>query len=292
MTSGRAHRLLACWAMTIALSSGCASTPAPEPEPSAELYYSQAEEMLKGSTVLFFLSDVDYQKATELLQRVIDDYPYSEFATLAELKIGDIRFDQMRYEEAQSYYQDFVELHPKNPQVPYALYRNGLSYFKQIRDPDRDQRPTNEAIKQFELVVEKHPDSEYASKARERLRECRDTLATRHAKIGNYYYKEGVCHAAIRRYTQAIDEYPDHTDNRLTRARLGVCLRKMERAEEGDRILGAVLTEELDEDLLEELTLQLGDDLEALRGRGLEAIPGPGASSTAQINSGPDVGVQ
>jgi len=66
----------------------------------------------------------------------------------------------------------------------------------------------------------------------------------------------------------------------------------MERPEEGNRILGAVLTEELDEELLEELSLRLGDDLERLRGRGLEAIPGPGASSTAQATPAPDVGVQ
>ena len=278
--------------MTIALSSACASAPAPEPEPSAELYYNQALDVLKGNTVLFFLTDVDSQKAVELLQRVIDDYPYSELATEAELKIGDIRFDQTRYEEAQSYYQDFVEAHPKNPRVPYALYRNGLSYFKQIRDPDRDQKPTADAITQFEVVLDQHPDSEYAGPAREKLRECKDQLAQRDARVANYYYREGLCHAAIRRYEQALEQYPDHTNNRQSRARLGVCLRQMERKEEGDRILGAVLTEEIDEELLEELTLQLGEDLERLRGRGLEALPGPGDSSTAQVNSGRDVGVQ
>jgi outer membrane protein assembly factor BamD len=293
MKRSRVRRTASCWAMTIALSSACASTPEPEPEPSAELYYNQAMDVLKGNTVLFFLTDVDSQKAVDLLQRVIDDYPYSELATEAELKIGDIRYDQFRYEEAQSYYQDFVEAHPKNPKVPYALYRNGLSYFAQIRDPDRDQKPTNDAIKQFEVVLDKHPESEYAGPAREKLRECKDQLAQRHAKIANYYYREGVCHAAIKRFELALDEYPEHTDNLQSRARLGLCLRQMERQAEGDRLLGAVLTQELDEELLEELTLQLGADMERLRTLGLEAIPGPGgANSTAQAGKSPEVSGQ
>ena len=75
--------------LTIALFLACASAPPVEESlPSAEGYYSAALEKLDGQRVMFFFNDVDYPGAIELLQEVIDNYPYSEYALLAELKIA------------------------------------------------------------------------------------------------------------------------------------------------------------------------------------------------------------
>ena len=50
--------------------------------------------------------------------------PYSEKATLAELKIADIHFERESYEEAASYYQDFVELHPNHAEAAPRICSN------------------------------------------------------------------------------------------------------------------------------------------------------------------------
>lgn len=247
------------WLLTIALLAGCASGP-PEAEevPSAELYYRRALEVLEGQTILFFLRDVDYPTALALLQEVIDNYPYSEYATLAELKIADIHFARRDYEEAGSYYQDFVELHPTHDSVPYAIYRLGLCSFERMRDPDQDQAPTHEAISQFRVLLERYPDSEYADDAAQRIGEAQDRLATHEITVADFYFDRGECHAAAGRYRRALELYPDHTRHLRTKGRLATALKCMRRYYEAERLYEEVLAEQpRDDEVLDEVRAEL-----------------------------------
>lgn len=202
-------------------AAACATTPPLEEIPSAESYYNRALEVLAGERVMLFFRDIDYQGAIELFQEVIDNYPYSEYATLAELKIADVYYDQEKYEEAASYYQDFVELHPTNLAVPYAIYRNGLCAFERLREPDRDQTPTHDAIAQFRVLLDRYPDSEYAAPASGMLARAEDQLADHDIHIGDYYLQRRQCHSAIGRYRSALVAYPHHTRRLETMFRLG-----------------------------------------------------------------------
>lgn len=249
-----------------ALCVGCATGPDVEEVPSAETYYRLGLETLEGSRTLFFFRDVDYPRAIELFQEVIDNYPYSEYATLAELKIADVHFDQHRYEEAASYYHDFVELHPNHPQVPYAIFRNGLCSFERMRAPDRDQAPTHEAVAQFQVLLQRYPDSEYAAEAGARLAEAENLLARHDVRVGNFYFGRGDYHAAASRYQRALAAYPNHADAARTKLRLASSLRHINRTDDAILLLREVLANGADEDLEDEAK----EELEAL---GLRARP-------------------
>src|SRR5262249_56414415 len=116
-----------------------------------------------------------------------------DYAILAELQIGDIHFERGEYEEASSYYHDFVELHPNHAKVSYALYRNGLCSYNQMRESDRDQAPTREAVAQFKALIERYPQSDMAPDAQKRLRECEDRLAQPEIPRGGHHLAQ---HAA------------------------------------------------------------------------------------------------
>jgi outer membrane protein assembly factor BamD len=220
--------------ITLALFAACASSPAADEEiPSAEGYYQRGLELLDGTRSLIFFKDINYPRAIELFQEVIDNYPYSEYATLAELKIADIYFDQERYEEAASYYQDFVELHPTHSEVPYALYRHGLCSFERISTADRDQSSTHDAMAQFQTLLDRYPDSEYADDARARLVGTSDMLAPHDIQVGDFYLQRRECHSAARRYRQALSAYPNHSNYLRTMFQLGdalVCMRRVDDA--------------------------------------------------------------
>ena len=151
--------------LTIALLCACATAPPEEELPSAESYYQRGQKILEGRTVFFFFTDIDYPKAIESFQEVIDNYPYSEYSLLSELAIADIHFEREEYDEASSYYHDFVELHPNHPKVAYALYRNGLCSYNQMRAADRDQAATREAVAQFRALLERFPTSDMTADA-------------------------------------------------------------------------------------------------------------------------------
>ena len=249
--------------VTLALSASCANAPPIDELPSAENYYQRGLEALEGQRVLVFFRDTDYGQAIELFQEVIDNYPYSEYATLAELKTADVYYDQGRYEQAASYYQDFVELHPRHPAVPYALYRHGLCSFSSMRGPDRDQEATRDAISQFQVLVERYPDSEYAEEAEARLGEAYGRLAAHDVHVGDFYLERKRCHAAAERYRHALIRYPEHGSRLNTMHRLASALVCAHRPEEAVALMARVLAEEPDKDLrerVEEDLRELGVD--------------------------------
>jgi outer membrane protein assembly factor BamD len=227
----------------VLLGAACASSPPPEDEvlPSAEAYYQKGLEALEGRRFLFFFRDVDSKKAINYFQNVIDNYPYSDHAVLAELRIADTHFSDHSFAEAQSYYQDFVELHPNHPKVPYAIYRNGLCSYEQMRASDRDQKATREAAAQFQVLLERYAGAEEAADARAKLAETRDRLARHEVGIGDFYYEQGIFHAAVQRYQRALDTYPEHTGNLDTQARMGFALAQLRRPNEAERVLRRAL---------------------------------------------------
>lgn len=237
--------------LTIALLCACATAPPEEELPSAESYYQRGVKLLEGRRVFLFFNDVDYPKAIESFQEVIDNYPYSEYSLLSELAIADIHYDREEYDEASSYYHDFVELHPNHPKVAYALYRNGLCSYNQMRAADRDQAATREAAAQFRALIERFPTAEMTYDARMRLAECEDRLALQIIDIADFYYGQEDYHSAVRRYEQAIATYPSHSTRARTMTRLGICLARLHQNERAVEVLQRALKLEPSEDVRE-----------------------------------------
>jgi len=273
--------------LTIALLSGCATAPPSTEEelPSAESYYQHGIETLAGKRTFLFFHDIDYPKAIEYFQEVIDNYPYSDYAILAELQIGDIHFDRKEYEEASSYYHDFVELHPNHAKVSYALYRNGLCSYNQMRSSDRDQAPTREAVAQFKALIERYPNSEMAPDAKSRLHECEERLAEQEIQIGDYYYAQHAWYAAARRYRQALKDYPEHDLRTRTLVQLGFCLSRLHEYLEAEAVLRKALElgarDELRDDAQSELEVIARLPLYGPRPLAKSCVTDPNASCPA-----------
>lgn len=242
-------RAAAC-ALTLAISAACASAPPRDDElPSAETYYQRGLDALAGDRFLFFFRDVDYKHAIELFQEVIDNYPYSDSATQAEIKIADVYFEQGEFEQAATYYQDFVERRPKHPQVPYALYRQGLCSAERMRGPDQDQEAARSAAAQFKVLLERYPDSEHAEEARVQLAAATDRLAAHETHVGDFYLDRGQCAAAAERYRSALVSYPEHASHLVTMRKLATALRCAGRDDEAVALLGRILASQPDSDL-------------------------------------------
>ena len=236
---------LALAALLGALAPACSTPPPPEAElPSAEGYYKEGLEVLDGYRVLIFFRDVNYPLAIRYFQEVIDNYPYSQYATLAELKIADIQFDRGSYEEAASYYQDFVELHPRHEQVSYAIYRSALCAFEGIRAADRDQEPTRQAVAQFRALLEQFPRARSAEDARDRLDVAESRLAEAEVMVGDFYFRRGEYHAAINRYRNSLTNFPDHDGRLETMAQLGSALLLTRQLYQAESVLRTVLASE------------------------------------------------
>ncbi len=166
----------------------CESAP-PEFEdvaPAEELY-EEGTKTLEGRQIFGFLPWVDHDTAIESFQAIIDNYPYSDYAVLAELRIADSYYEDHKFEEALSYYRDFSDLHPQHPKVPYTIFRSALCHASRVRAVNRDQTATRDALSYLDRLLLKYPHSEYAAEAEVMWRDLRTRLAQNVREIADFY---------------------------------------------------------------------------------------------------------
>jgi outer membrane protein assembly factor BamD len=150
-----------------------------------------------------------YQKAIEKFQRLKDNYPFSKYAILAELKIADAHYQREEYEDAVFAYENFEQLHPRNEAIPYVIYQIGRCYYDQIDTPDRDQTSAQKALETFQRLVKQFPRDQYSIRAAEHIETAQKSLAGHDYIVGVFYYKSKHYKAALHRFMSIISDYPD-----------------------------------------------------------------------------------
>jgi outer membrane protein assembly factor BamD len=230
-------RSIALAAIAVACSS---PPPAFEAVAPADELYAEATDILKGRSWLIFRT-TDYVRAIERLQAIIDNYPYSEFALLAELKIADAYFDDGRYDEALSYYRDFADLHPQHEKVPYTILQSAHCRERQMHAANRDQTATRDALLHLDRLLAKYPHSPEAREGEILWRDLRTMLANSVARIAEYYMELEEYESAAERYRSILNEYPGLGLDDEALYNLAICYREMRRDEEAERIFQSIV---------------------------------------------------
>lgn len=156
----------------------------------------------------------DWESARQYYRRIIDAFPQSPHQPPARIGVADTYFNEGgtgNYVLAVSAYREFLTLYPQHPRSDYAQFMAAESYFKQKNSPDRDQTATGQALEEYERLLDVYPQSQYVEKTRERIRECRQTLARSHFQVGYFYQKtRRSWRSAIGRYETVLSQYPDY----------------------------------------------------------------------------------
>jgi len=169
--------------------------------PADKLYAQGVEHMQKG----------EYDKAVKDFDAEEENYPYSTWATHAQLLAGYAQYKQQNYDDAISALTRFIGLHPESSEAAYAYYLKALCYYEQIEDVERDQTTTFEAIQTLQDVINRFPDSAYARDARIKLRLTYNRLAGHDMEIGRFYEKQHLYAAAVGRYQDVVNNYQTTT---------------------------------------------------------------------------------
>ncbi len=156
----------------------------------------------------------DWESARQYYRRLIEAFPQSEHQPDARIGLADSYFEEGgagNYVLAVSAYREFLTLYPQHPRSDYAQFKAAESYFKQKNTPDRDQTQTSQALEEYERLLDVYPQSQYVEKVRERIRDCRQTLAKSHYQVGYFYQKTRKSwRSAIGRYETVLSDYPDY----------------------------------------------------------------------------------
>ncbi|OPL12511.1 MAG: hypothetical protein AVO38_14890 [delta proteobacterium ML8_D] len=150
-----------------------------------------------------------YTMAEEIFQKIKDRYPFSPYATLAELRLADCKFHMGNYNEALLLYEEFEKLHPTNEAVIYVIFQEGSCYYRLMKSPDREQTSTHKLIETYERLLSRYPNSPYSYEARKRIAEARDRLAKHELLVAQWYARTGQVPQAKNRLEIAMNIYPD-----------------------------------------------------------------------------------
>lgn len=169
------------------------------------------------------LKKKNYDDAIETFEKVRDRYPYSEQALLAQIKVADAYFYKKKYDEALQAYKEFEKLHPTNKAVPYAVYRQGLCFYRQRSTIDRDQSFTFKALEEFRRLKQKFPQCEYIPKVEKYMARCRKDLGEHEYYVAEFYFKTRRYKAALDRFQVVAQEYPDLPQQAKVKEYIGEC---------------------------------------------------------------------
>jgi len=223
--------------LALALSfmlAGCSAETIDSDSPP-EKQYAEGERLLKKDR---------YLEAVERFRILKSRYPYSKYAALAALRIGDSHYQEEAFLEAASAYKVFRELYPKHEFAAYALRRIADSHYEQIPSTiDRDLDSCNSAMASYQQLLKEYPTSEYTKDADKKVRELQGKLAEKEDYVGNFYYKRELYQAAAGRYAHLVDTYPDFGYSRDGLYRLAFSYERMGEYQKATEALNRLDTE-------------------------------------------------
>jgi outer membrane protein assembly factor BamD len=188
---------LAC-ALTALVASACGSSKQVA-KPADELYDTGKQ----------YQQEEYHDAAIEQYKQLLDHYPLDPRAEEVELAIAQAHYANEAYPEAIAAFSDFQRMHPTSPKQAEVEYTIGQAYGHQMDTIDRDLAAGMNASLRYESVIARFPRSEYADKAREKLRETREHLAARELYIAEFYYRRGKTRAARGRVIELVARYPE-----------------------------------------------------------------------------------
>jgi len=196
--------------ITLAGLPGCGPNKEVDPTAdwSAEKFYLEARAELE---------DGNYLTAIEYFETLESRFPFGKYAMQAQIDVAYAYFKFDEPDSAITAIDRFIKLHPRHEAVDYAYYLKGLVNFERggnildvISDRDLSDFDRNlilRAYNDFKLLIQRFPESKYATDARKRMIYLRNELARADFKIASYYASRDAWVAVTGRTQLILQNY-------------------------------------------------------------------------------------
>ncbi len=144
----------------------------------------------------------------EIFTKVVENAPYGPLAAKAQYKLGLVLKGLGSYYEAEEAFNKVVTNYPESEWVQAAKFQIASSRAKLSKSPDYDQGATKEAKEKFEEFVKNNPDLALSEEAEKNIRELREKEAQTNYNIAFFYERQKDYQAAKIYYNDIIDNHP------------------------------------------------------------------------------------
>ena len=166
----------------------------------AELINTYKEGINELEEENYFVASTKFLEA-ELL------FPQSIWAPKSALMASYSYYMMDDYSSARLNLERYIKTYPEHKNIAYAQYLLGMCYYETIVDEATDQEPLINSKKQFQIVVENYPDTDFAIDANFKLDLINDILAAKEMYIARHYMKNEKWVAAINRFKNILNDY-------------------------------------------------------------------------------------
>ncbi|HSW12412.1 MAG TPA: outer membrane protein assembly factor BamD [Solimonas sp.] len=205
------------------LAAGCSSDPnrlpptnpfKPEQRSARELKL-EASQLYKAARES--LDSSDFGTAIERYDKLTQRFPFSEYATQAQLEKVYAQYRNYDHDAAMAGADRFLREHPRHPAADYVQYIKGLTNFDReeglsdmlgLDATQKDMGYARRSFDDFGLLVQKYPTSAYAPDGRQRMIWLRNRIAESEMHAVRFYMKRGAYIAAAKRGEQILAQYP------------------------------------------------------------------------------------
>ena len=189
--------------------AGCTSTsPTRDVSASAESLYRSAKDALTRG---------DFLTAIDTFETLGARYPFGTYTQQAQLDIAYAYLQQDEHDNAVAAADRFIKLYPRSEDIDYAQYMKGLANYRRgssafERVFPRDMARVNQnwlrtAYAEFDTLVRRYPDSDYAPDARERMAFLRNEMARHELVTARFYFERGAMVAVVNRVNYLLERF-------------------------------------------------------------------------------------
>ena len=180
----------------------------PDDDKTVEEFYTDATEAFQ---------DEQWDTAIQNYEKLKAYFPYGRYSEQTHLELA---YAYYRYDEPESAIvelDEFVRLFPKHKQLAYAHYLKALAADSIIRtwldnfitDPaTRDVKSAKRAYEYYSELINRFPESKYATAASKRLLILRNQMARHEVKVADFYFNKQAYLASANRAKYVLENYP------------------------------------------------------------------------------------
>lgn len=201
--------LLAIFVFTLALT-GCSSSPDRERDTrgSPEQLYQQAQS---------YIDSGNFTMAAQTLRNIETRYPFGAHLNQIQLDLIYVYYQIGDQDRALTAIDRFLRLNPNHADLDYVRYMRGLVHLQLEQNTfhelvgvsrhDRDKTYSEQAFEDFRQLLERYPDSTYATDAHARMVGIQSRLAQYELEVANYYMRREAYMAAITRAQYVVESF-------------------------------------------------------------------------------------
>ncbi len=171
------------------------------------------DNTLKYQTGVNLYENGNFKKALQFFDMLRSFYQGTKKGEKLTYYTANCYFQMKDYQLASYYFHQYQQMYPKGEHAEESSYLQAYCTYLQSPRPQLDQSDTYKALQEFQLFIDRYPNSPKVANATRLMDNLHKKLEIKGFDVAYLYYRMGSYQAAITSFHNLINDYPN-TDSK------------------------------------------------------------------------------